>query len=113
MRKMKSRRKARSAHLRSTQFVARENSSTAAAADQKQVRGVKLKTVSMWTMLFALLCLAAFVAGRPPVSAAGPSAPAIKERSCLTARRECSRGQSRSARSRHRAASEAQIFRGR
>ena len=36
----------------------------------KPVRGVKLKTVSMLTMLFALACLAAFMAGRPPASAA-------------------------------------------
>jgi predicted enzyme related to lactoylglutathione lyase len=33
---------------------------------------VKLKNVSRATLLFALLCLAAFAAGRPPVSAAGP-----------------------------------------
>jgi hypothetical protein len=32
------------------------------------VRGVKLKTVSRCTMLFALLCLVAFLAGRPPAS---------------------------------------------
>ena len=36
------------------------------------IRGVKLKTVSRGVMLFALICLAAFVAGRPPV-AAGPA----------------------------------------
>lgn len=35
-----------------------------------RVRGVKLRTVSVFTMLFALACLAAFMAGRPPVSAA-------------------------------------------
>lgn len=34
-------------------------------------RGVKLKTVSRLTLLFALLCLGAFMAGRPPVSADG------------------------------------------
>ena len=33
------------------------------------VRGLKLKTVSRATILFALICLAAFMAGRPPVSA--------------------------------------------
>ena len=42
-----------------------------AQEEAKPVRGVKLKTVSAFTMLFALACLAAFVAGRPPVSAAG------------------------------------------
>ncbi len=31
---------------------------------------MKLKTVSRLTMLFALLCLAAFVAGRPPATPA-------------------------------------------
>jgi hypothetical protein len=39
----------------------------------KPVRGVKLSTVSTLTMIFALLCLAAFAAGRPPVIAAGTS----------------------------------------
>lgn len=43
-----------------------------AQEETKPVRGVKLKTVSAITMLFALACLAAFMAGRPPVSAAGP-----------------------------------------
>ncbi len=43
-----------------------------AQEETKPVRGVKLKTVSAFTMLFALSCLAAFMAGRPPVSAAGP-----------------------------------------
>ena len=37
--------------------------------DQKPVRGVKLKTVSTFTLIFALLCVAAFAAGRPPASA--------------------------------------------
>ena len=48
--------------------------------ETKPIRGVQLKTVSRWTMLFALLCLAAFAAGRPPVSAAGSSQAAKKER---------------------------------
>ena len=46
--------------------------------EAKPVRGMKLKTVSRLTMLFALLCLAAFVAGRPPASAAGPDMAAGK-----------------------------------
>jgi len=33
-------------------------------------RGIKLKTVSFLTMAFALVCVGAFLAGRPPVSAA-------------------------------------------
>lgn len=39
------------------------------------VRGVPLKTVSIGTLIFALACLAAFVAGRPPASGAYPGAP--------------------------------------
>ena len=42
-----------------------------AQEESKPVRRVRLKTVSAFTMLFALACLAAFMAGRPPVSAAG------------------------------------------
>ncbi len=38
--------------------------------ENKPICGVKLKTVSAFTMLFALACLAAFMAGRPPASAA-------------------------------------------
>ncbi len=47
-------------------------------AEEKPVRGVKLKTVSTFTLLFALLCLAALAAGRPPASAGdrGSGAPA-------------------------------------
>ena len=41
-------------------------------APEKPVRGVKLKTVSRFAMVFALLCLGAFIAGRPPVSAPDP-----------------------------------------
>jgi catechol 2,3-dioxygenase-like lactoylglutathione lyase family enzyme len=47
--------------------------------DTKPRRGMKLRTVSILTMLFALLCLAAFAAGRPPVIAAGSSSVAEKE----------------------------------
>jgi hypothetical protein len=42
----------------------------APGSDEKPPRGVKLKTVSLFTLLFALTCLGAFVAGRPPASAA-------------------------------------------
>jgi len=49
------------------------NAASPVIADEcKPVRGIKLKTVSVLTMLFALACLAAFMAGRPPISAAGP-----------------------------------------
>jgi predicted enzyme related to lactoylglutathione lyase len=40
---------------------------------------LKVKTVSNMTLIFALVCLAAFAAGRPPVSAAGPEATIQKE----------------------------------
>jgi predicted enzyme related to lactoylglutathione lyase len=52
------------------------------AAEEKKVRGVKLKTVSTLTMAFALLCFGAFMAGRPSVSAAGPmiTIPELEER---------------------------------
>ena len=36
------------------------------AAEIRPVRGMKLKTVSRLTLLFALVCLGAFLAGRPP-----------------------------------------------
>ncbi len=41
-----------------------------APGEGKSVRGVKLRTVSLLTMAFALACLMAFMAGRPPASAA-------------------------------------------
>lgn len=41
--------------------------------EEKPIRGLKLKTVSAFTMTFALICLAAFVAGKPPVFRAGTS----------------------------------------
>jgi hypothetical protein len=46
------------------------NAAVYAPAEPKPVRGVKLKTVSLLTMLFSLLCLGAFLAGRPPLIAA-------------------------------------------
>jgi len=56
-----------------------------AAGGEKPVRGVKLKTVSTLTMTFALICLGAFMAGRPSASADGPIAtiPELKERAML------------------------------
>jgi hypothetical protein len=60
-----------------------------AAPEPKPMRGVKLKTVSLWTMLFALLCLGAFVAGRPPLSAAGSSEAAGLEQRCGSRAQEC------------------------
>lgn len=44
-------------------------------AESKPVRGVKLKTVSAFTMCFAVLCLLAFMAGRTDVSAARTAGP--------------------------------------
>jgi hypothetical protein len=41
------------------------------------IKGVKLRTVSTFTMLFAVACLLAFMAGRPP--AASPSGPAATD----------------------------------
>jgi hypothetical protein len=41
------------------------------AEPQMPRRGVKLKTMSRLTLLFALVCLGAFMAGRPPVAADG------------------------------------------
>jgi predicted enzyme related to lactoylglutathione lyase len=46
---------------------------------EKPVRGVKLKTVSAFTMFFALACLAAFVAGRVPAISADSQQSAVKE----------------------------------
>jgi hypothetical protein len=62
--------KKRSARKRSMAPRAIPTESVTAPNDGKPVRGVKLRTVSMLTMLFALACLAAFMAGRPPASAA-------------------------------------------
>lgn len=42
-----------------------------AGKEKRAPKGVKLKTVSTFTMAFALGCLGAFMAGRPPVSAFG------------------------------------------
>ena len=61
---------------------ARRRFSAAQAAQQveiRPVRGMKLKTVSRLTMLFALLCLAAFVAGHPPATAARAGIESRKE----------------------------------
>jgi hypothetical protein len=51
-----------------------------AAPEEKPVRGVKLKTVSAFTMIFALLCLFAFMAGRVDVAAMDQQATAAKAR---------------------------------
>ncbi len=45
---------------------------------EKPVRGVKLKTVSTFTIIFAVACLAAFMAGRVPASAADSEQTAAK-----------------------------------
>ena len=74
---VKSRKRTRSGRMRAH---AADFGGEGAMVKKKPVRGVELKTVSRWTMLFAVLCLAAFAAGRPPVSAAGSSQAAKKER---------------------------------
>jgi hypothetical protein len=43
--------------------------------------GIKLKTVARLTMLFAAICLLAFMAGRPPNAAPGSAAMARLSRS--------------------------------
>jgi hypothetical protein len=66
----------RSTRVRGARVRAREAKKTGAiavpvvVAEPKPVRGVKLRTVSLLTMLFSLLCLGAFLAGRPPLAAA-------------------------------------------
>src|SRR5579863_9072907 len=59
---------------RSAQAIAQRMANAPVPVEEKPVRGVKLKTVSTWTLVFALLCVAAFAAGRPPASAAGTAA---------------------------------------
>lgn len=67
-------------HSRASQmpmpFVVPAAKPAAPRPNVRTIRGVKLKTVSRCTMLFALLCLFAFLAGRPPAST-GASMPAI------------------------------------
>jgi hypothetical protein len=53
-----------------SEVPARNAGTPAAGSECKPVRGVKLRTVSVITMIFALSCLGAFMAGRPPASAA-------------------------------------------
>ncbi|MGH9706450.1 MAG: VOC family protein [Candidatus Acidiferrales bacterium] len=48
--------------------------------DEKPVRGVKLKTVSTFTIIVAILCLSAFVAGRTPVPAEAATNPAAQQK---------------------------------
>ncbi|MGH9683855.1 MAG: VOC family protein [Candidatus Acidiferrales bacterium] len=49
--------------------------------DENSVRGVKLKIVSAFTLIFALACFAAFIAGRAPMIAAESEQAAAKEES--------------------------------
>lgn len=46
----------------------------------KAARGVRLKTVSSFTLVYAFLCLAAFVVGHPRLSVAGAEPIQVKER---------------------------------
>ena len=81
-----------------------------AAPQQKPVQGVKLKTVSLWTLLFALACLGAFIAGRPPASAAGFVPNARLERQCARGERECLRSTAARLQAHRPAAHEARIL---
>ncbi len=76
MPRMKSRSKKRAKRLPATGVAA---ISAPSPAGEKPVRGVKLKTVSAFTLAFALVCLASFMGGRPPVSAAPPEQTVAKE----------------------------------
>ena len=62
--------KRRSARSHAIRQKALAITGTIAPEKSKPVRGVKLRTVSLLTMAFALACLMAFMAGRPPASAA-------------------------------------------
>ena len=76
-----------------------------APSGEKPVRGVKLKTVSTFTLIFALLCVLAFAAGRPPASAEGARARQGLERGARVSRNARHRTQpARSAHARHAAA---------
>jgi hypothetical protein len=66
--------KRRKTRRRTVKPAAPNPASAAAVTEIKPPRGMKLKTVSRITMLFALLCLGAFLAGRPPVAASGSDA---------------------------------------
>lgn len=69
------------------------------------VRGVKLKTVSFCTIIFALVCLGAFMAGRPPASAEAVAArPTSARTSTQQLRHDDARSLLRRNRSRERKA---------
>jgi hypothetical protein len=55
-------------------------------APEKPVRGVKLKTVSRFAMVFALLCLGAFIAGRVDVAAPIQPAMVVKSSAAVVAK---------------------------
>lgn len=48
--------------------------------EERPVRGVKLKTVSTFTMIFAILCLGAYLAGRTPSPAEAATNPAAQQK---------------------------------
>lgn len=56
-------------------------------AEEKPVRGVKLRTVSAFTMFVAVLCLLAFMAGRPDTAATSrpPATPKVHDAPARTA----------------------------
>jgi hypothetical protein len=61
-------------------------------APEKPVRGVKLKTVSRFAMVFAVLCLGAFIAGRADVAAMNQPTAVSKTRTVVS---ESARGHKR------------------
>lgn len=73
------RRKSRRKPAKKTQPVALI-AGAASLPVEKPIRGVKLKTVSTFTMVVAILCLGAFLAGRTPVPAEAATNPAAQQK---------------------------------
>jgi hypothetical protein len=70
----------RSMHRRCKQGARLDFGAPVAVPEEEPVRGVRLKTVSAFTMLFALLCLFAFMAGRVDVAATNQTVRVTKAR---------------------------------
>jgi len=75
------RRKSRKAVCRNlTEQASLQPNSAEGQALPKAARGVKLKSISSFIMVYAFLCLAAFVVGHPRISVAGAEPVKVKER---------------------------------
>lgn len=74
----RSRRRARAANNRRARL---DFAPPAPAPAPKPVWGLKLKTVSAFTLAFSLVCLAAFAASRPPIPSGPSPTVATSERS--------------------------------